>query len=205
MIVSEENNAAITDAPCSVGFILDFLQKRNLTLKKVLITHAHCEHIFALRELAEKTGAEVYIHESEKDALKDTKKNFIDFMNILDYVPYDGPLHLLKDGDTISLDEVEIKVMHVPGHSPGSVMYIAGNSIFSGDVLSHNAVGHHNIPYGDRAQMRESLEKIKAIKGDYDVYPAHWTTTKLRDEQEGNLSEFPIVRVSATIKLGGEL
>lgn len=205
LIVSEENNAAITDAPCSVDFILEFLRERNLTLKKILITHAHCEHIFALKELADRTGAEVYIHKNEEDALKDTEKNCIDFMHMLDYIPYDGPLNLLEDGDVISLDEVEIKVMHVPGHSPGSVMYIAGNAIFSGDVLSHNAIGHHNIPNGDRQQMHKSLEKIRAIKGDYDVYPAHWTTTKLSHELEGNLSGFPVVRVSATIKLGGEV
>lgn len=204
LIVSNQNNAAITDAPCSVDLILNYLKDRNLTLKKILITHAHCEHIFALKELAERTGAEVYIHKSEKDLLKDTSLNSVDFMHMLDYEPYEGPLNLTSDGDIITLDEVEIKVMHVPGHSSGSVFYITENAIFSGDVLSHNAVGHHNFFGADRAKMHESLEKIRTISGDYNVYPAHWTTTTFHEELEGNLSELPIIRLSATVTLGGK-
>jgi glyoxylase-like metal-dependent hydrolase (beta-lactamase superfamily II) len=204
LIVSEKNNAAIVDAPGKVDFILDYLRERDLTLTKILITHAHGEHIFGLKELAERTGAEVCIHKGDEEELKNPKNYSVELIQFLDYTPYDGPVHLLEDGEIIPLDEVDIKVMHVPGHSAGSAMFIAGNAIFSGDVLSHNAVGHHNMFGGDRADMRRSLEKIKAIEGDYDVYPAHWTTTTLRDEQEGNLAGLPIIRLSAMIKLGGQ-
>jgi glyoxylase-like metal-dependent hydrolase (beta-lactamase superfamily II) len=202
LIQSDLKNVAITDAPGDVDFILRFLSLRGLTLKKILLTHGHFEHIFALKELAEKTEAEVYIHPAEKSAITDNKMNFIDYVGALDYEPYQGELTLVEDGDEIMLDEVKIRVIHIPGHSPGSVCYIAGNAIFSGDTLSHNAVGHHNMPYGSREDMFSSLKKLAAIAGDYEVYPAHWTTTTLTEEKTTNLSALPNVYLSHTVLLG---
>jgi glyoxylase-like metal-dependent hydrolase (beta-lactamase superfamily II) len=194
-------NAAITDAPFAVDFILAFLAERNLTLTKILLTHGHFEHIFALKELVEKTGADVYMHAADKPALTNTKMNFIDYVGVLGYEPYEGPIRTVEDGDEISLDEIKIRVLHVPGHSPGSVFYIADHAIFSGDVLSHNAVGHHVMPYGSREDMSASLEKIRSLEGDYAVYPAHWTTTTLEEEKTGNLAFLPHVFLSHTIQL----
>jgi glyoxylase-like metal-dependent hydrolase (beta-lactamase superfamily II) len=201
IIESEAKNAAITDAPCSVDFIVRTLAEKGLTLKKILITHGHFEHIFAIRELVEKTGAEVYIHSADKAALTDNDRNFINYVRALDYKPYEGEVNTIGDGDIIHLDEVEIKVLHTPGHSPGCVCYLTGNALFSGDVLSHNAVGHHEIPYANRTDMLNSLKKIYALDKAYDVYPAHWTTTALDYEKAGNLNSLPIVMVSGMIKL----
>ena len=173
-----------------------------MTLTKILITHAHCEHIYKLKEPVERTGAEVYMHASETGLLTDTKALYIDYMNIKGYEPYTGPVIPIQDGDIIRLDEVEIQVIHVPGHSSGSVMYKAGNALISGDVLFHNAIGHHNMPGGNREDMRESVQKILRLKEDCHVYPAHWTQTELREEQEGNLAELPTVRLSTTVVLG---
>lgn len=202
VIASESGHAAISDAPGEVDKILAFLESKGLTLTKILITHAHCEHIYKLKELVDRTGAEVYMHASEAGLLTDTQALYIDYMNIQGYEPYTGPVTSIEDGDIIHLDEVEIRVIHVPGHSSGSVMYQAGNALISGDVLSHNAIGHHNMPGGSREDMRESVQKILRIKADCHVYPAHWTETELREEQEGNLAELPVVRLSGTVVLG---
>lgn len=202
VIASEGKHAAISDAPGEVDLILNFLADKGLTLTKILITHAHCEHIYKLKELAERTGAEVYMHASEVGLLTDTKALYLDYMNIKGYEPYTGNVTAIQDGDVIHLDEVEIEVIHVPGHSRGSVMYKAGNALISGDVLSHNAIGHHNMPGGNRDDMRDSVRKILSIKDNCHVYPAHWTETELREEQEGNLAEYPLVRLSATVVLG---
>jgi glyoxylase-like metal-dependent hydrolase (beta-lactamase superfamily II) len=202
LIETDKKNSAIIDAPFQASAILQILKSRNLTLKKILITHGHFDHVYALKQLAAETGAEVYMHRADKEAIED--------LGIVGYEKYDGDLTFVEDGDVIPLDEAAIRVVHVPGHSRGSVCYIAGDALFSGDVLSHNAVGHHVGTYGrdvsvrteSRGDMLLSLKKLAALEGRYTVYPAHWTSTTLDDEKAGNLSFLPHTFVSRTILLG---
>ncbi|MDR2178343.1 MAG: MBL fold metallo-hydrolase [Treponema sp.] len=187
-----------------VGYLtslLAFLREQKLSLAKILITHAHFEHIFALKELVERSGAEAYIHTLDKPSLTDNRANFTEFVGVLGYEPYVGKINEVNHGDEILLDEVKITVFHAPGHSPGSVYYMAGNAIFSGDVLSHNAIGHHNIPYANREDMLETLKRTVAIEGEYNVYPAHWTVTSLDHEKKNNLYRLPCVYLSHSINL----
>ncbi|MDR0862469.1 MAG: MBL fold metallo-hydrolase [Oscillospiraceae bacterium] len=199
LIVSEQGNAAIVEAPDHADKILAELQSRNLTLKHILLTHEHFEHFFVTDELVRSTGAEVVIHKSAAPLLTDSARNAIKFIGALDYTPYSGALHTVEDGDVITLDELTIKVLHIPGHSDGSVAYIVRDALFSGDVLSHNAVGHY--PKGAGAEMLRSLEKLAALPGNYNVYPGHWSATTLEHERANNLATLPLVLQAATVDL----
>ena len=180
--------AALIDAPGNTADVLAELVKNDLSLKYILLTHGHCDHIFSLAETAEKTGAEVFIHENDLEKLTSDHLDLTEFFG-LPSVRYCRDAKTVRDGDVIDLGDIEIKVMHTPGHTSGSVMYIAENKIFSGDTLFENGAGRTDMPDGDTGVLRASLKKIAAFEGEhdnYDVYPGHGGFTTLNDEKKYN-------------------
>ena len=93
---------------------------------------------------------------------------------------------ILHDGDTLPLGELTIRVLHLPGHSPGSCFFLVGDSIFSGDVLFKGCVGRTDLTGGDTEAMKRSIRKVNGLTGDYKVYPGHDAPTTLREEQRTN-------------------
>ena len=93
---------------------------------------------------------------------------------------------LLSDGDEIQLDGLKINVLHTPGHTPGSVCYIAGDSIFCGDTIFRDSIGRYDLAGGDWEELQRSLKKIKNLPGDYRLYPGHGSSTSLERERREN-------------------
>lgn len=156
-------------------------------IEYILLTHCHYDHIGGVMRLRSHDGcnAKVVLHEAEKDMITDSYKNLS--------LPMTGrpitsvrPDILVKDGDKITLGNSTITVMHTPGHTPGGVCYIVDDYIFSGDTLFYRSAGRTDFPGGSIAELKESLMKIAALDGDYDVYPGHMMTTRLSDERAEN-------------------
>lgn len=157
-------------------------------LKYILLTHGHFDHILGAKAAREASGAQIVIHTLEKDALHDGTRSLMALFGRI--IPYeldccDADI-TVGDGDIIKLGESEIKVLHVPGHSQGSVCYVADNYMFSGDMLFENSIGRTDFPYSDVGQMRESIERLLAIETDYTVCPGHGATTTLFREKKFN-------------------
>jgi glyoxylase-like metal-dependent hydrolase (beta-lactamase superfamily II) len=191
-IVSDKNNAVIIDAPSGAEAGLKLLNNKGITVKKILLTHGHCDHIECLAYIAEKAGAEVYIHEADEPKLSDNNLNqfyfFADAFDTENLLPVKNAVKL-HDGDVITLDEIEIKVMHTPGHTSGGVCYFAGNMIFSGDTLFAGSIGRTDMPDGDMSALKNSLEKLALLDKKYDsfkVYPGHGAYTTIAREKMYN-------------------
>ena len=92
----------------------------------------------------------------------------------------------VKDGDTITQDELTFKVLHTPGHSAGSVCYICDDVIFSGDTLFCGSMGRTDFEDGSSEEILKSLKKLANLKGDYKVYPGHFQSTTLEAERKNN-------------------
>ena len=188
LAVSDKKNAVLIDAPGNNTEIIETLSRENLTLRYILLTHAHCDHIEGLTELREKTGAEVVIHKNDRNALNNSYYNLTEFFG-LPSVNYGGSVKEVSDGDIIRLDGTEIKVIHTPGHTPGSIMYMMEKCVFSGDTIFEGSIGRTDMPGGDISVMRESLRKIAKIAaehGDYTMYPGHGEITTFKHELEYN-------------------
>ena len=116
IIISDSGNAAIIDAPCGYKNILKLIEENGGKLTKILLTHGHCDHIESLYPLAEKTGVEVYIHTLDERKLHDDHFNLCEYFG--DYydnaVPHFENAHMVENGDSIVMDEVEFKVLHTP-------------------------------------------------------------------------------------------
>lgn len=184
-VVSEQNNAALIDAPCDAEMILAHLKNEGVRLKKILLTHGHFDHIMATAELVEQTGAEVYIHKNDADKLRSADLSVASYFGIGGFKPFSGEKRV-SDGDVITLDELEFKVLHTPGHTSGGVCYIVENVIFSGDTLFEMSVGRTDMPDGDSRALCESLKKLSELDGEYKIYPGHGPVTELSYEKKYN-------------------
>lgn len=185
IVASNEGNAALIDAPDDADYILEQLDFYNLTLKMILLTHGHFDHIGAVADLQRETGCEVYIHTDDLFMLKETKSALSGFFGVGNIKPVEDATPITED-TVIKLDEVEFDVLHTPGHTPGSVCFITGNVMFSGDTLFARSIGRTDMAGGDMGKMKQSLEKIKDLGGDLTVYPGHMQPTTLETEKRVN-------------------
>jgi glyoxylase-like metal-dependent hydrolase (beta-lactamase superfamily II) len=136
--------------------------------------------------LKDASEAQIYIHENDAPMLNDIEKSSAAMMPNM-WKPCQADV-LLKNGDAIEAGELKFIVMSTPGHSRGSVMYaVEGeNVIFSGDTLFAGSVGRVDCWSGNHYEQMESLEKIKAIEGDFRILPGHGDETTLEHEKQTN-------------------
>lgn len=186
IVVSSKNNAALIDAPSDADYIISQLDFYGCKLKKILLTHGHFDHIGAVADLVDKTGCEVYINMFDKSKLTDDEGMLLNFFRIRGCRKYEGEVNVFTDGDVITLDELEFKVLETPGHTSGSSCFICGDVIFTGDTLFSKSQGRTDMPDGNEALMKKSMKKIAAIEEDLIVYPGHMVSSTINEEKRFN-------------------
>lgn len=182
VINEETDNVIIIDPAADCKRIIDKIIEQNLTLKYIMLTHAHFDHMMALEELREKTNAPLCVHESDAESVTNPKLNYMKTFANKNTTSKPAEI-LLHEGDRIG----DLRVMHTPGHTLGSVCYFAKNNIFTGDTLFREDIGRYDLYGGDYIQLMESLGKLAAIEGDYKIYPGHGSSSSLQHEKEYNI------------------
>ncbi|MBI2657192.1 MBL fold metallo-hydrolase [Candidatus Woesearchaeota archaeon] len=160
-IIGDEGEAIVVDAGWETDKLIGIAAKENLEIKKIILTHSHYDHVQKADELASKANAAAYFHEDDSNEIKRALKN--PSVKIIK----------LKDNDEIKVGNVKIKVIHTPGHTPGGICLLAGNKLLTGDTLFVNAIGRTDLPGGDAAKLFESLQKLKKLDDNIEVYPGH--------------------------------
>ena len=182
-LLTDNGEAAVIDPGAQADLILKKIEESGASLTKILLTHGHFDHIGAVSVLAEKTGAEVYIHSGDKMMLLDNDCN-LSFLTGAKIEPY-TPDILLDEVQEIPLGNTIIKVYHTPGHSAGSVTYQWGDNLLCGDLLFQNSIGRFD--FGD---LKTELESIKFLITSFPeetiVLPGHGVKTTIGDEKRGN-------------------
>jgi hydroxyacylglutathione hydrolase len=175
--------AVVVDPGADVAEIRLTLARSGATCAAILLTHSHYDHFGALAELAEGTGAPVWLPEGELDVFRRPG----DFYPGLSIRPFGGEATTLAGGERVEAAGITFAVTSVPGHSPGHLAYHADGCLFSGDVLFAGSVGRTDLPFGD---WDELLASIGALADAYDpetvVYPGHGPATTLGDELARN-------------------
>ncbi len=156
----------------SAEAILKAAAERRLTLKWILETHAHADHLSAADHLRRTTGAKVAIGEK----ITEVQARFGEMFGARDVVP-DGRAfdRLVADGDEFKLGETPIKVMHTPGHTPGCVTYLVGDAAFVGDTLFMPDYGtaRADFPGGDASALYRSIRRILSLPPDARIFVGH--------------------------------
>ena len=146
----------------------------------ILVTHTDADHVWALAELVEGTGAEAWVPQGELEAMRTGRTRGAP-------VPPHDPAHVVSGGDTVTLAGIEFEVVDVPGHSAGHVAFHADGCLFSGDLLFAGSVGRVDLEGGDwdtlLASVRALLERFPP---ETVVYPGHGPATTLGDERARN-------------------
>lgn len=178
--------AFVVDPGSGCPEILAQLEENGLEdVTHILLTHGHFDHIGAVAELKRATGAEVCIHERDLNMLKSSKESLA-AMAGLRIQPCEADI-VFRGGETIRAADMDVHVLHTPGHSGGSVCYIAEDVMFSGDTLFNMAVGRTDLPGGDPGEYDNTLDNIICgLKHDYTVYPGHGPETTLFSEFRRN-------------------
>ncbi len=145
----------------------------------ILITHGHFDHLGGVADLAEGTGAPVYIPEIERSELEEPSAQFGVRAHVPDFT--------VGGGELLDLAGIEFDVVSVPGHSPGHVAYHADGALFSGDVLFAGSVGRTDLPGADWETLLASIRAlVDSYPADTAVYPGHGPATTLGDELARN-------------------
>ena len=173
--------AAVVDPSADADKILQKAAECGATLQYILLTHGHFDHICSLDILRDKTGVLAYIHQGDADMPSDSQKNAFSIFFVQERV-YRAPEKTLSEGDVLTLGDEQIRVLHTPGHTEGSVCYLCGESILiTGDTLFDRGFGRYDLWGGDPYKLRHSLARLATLDHSLIIYAGHGCPTDLGD------------------------
>ena len=185
----------IIDPGAEADTILRTVQQTGLTISIIVISHAHIDHVGALREVQEKTNAQFAIHEAEKGLLLSAPIRMLTSLGISPVKSPPRADRMLKDGDCIDVGDLHFEVLHTPGHSSGGICLLGHGVVFSGDTLFNLGIGRTDFPGMSYERLMESIrEKLMVLPDETTVYPGHGPPTTIGDERRGNpfLQDHPL-------------
>jgi hydroxyacylglutathione hydrolase len=177
----------IVDPGAQAETILDTVQKAGLSISLIVITHAHMDHVGALRAVKERTGARFAIHEAEKGVLLSAPMRLFTSLGVFPIKSPPRPDRLLTDGDLIDIGDLRFEVLYTPGHSSGGISLAGHGVVFSGDTLFNSGIGRTDFPGMSHERLMKSIqEKLMALPDETIVYPGHGPSTTIGDERRNN-------------------
>jgi len=179
--------AMVVDPGDEIDAILQVLAKHGLTVKSIVITHAHIDHIGGAQKLKLATGAPVYMNSADRELqrMMDVQAGWLG-MRTPDAVEIDQPA---KDGDKLLVGATEVHVLHTPGHTQGSICLWmpSENKLVAGDTLFRDSIGRTDLPGGDERQILRSIhEKLMTLPEETVVVPGHGPNTTIGREKRSN-------------------
>ena len=177
--------AAVIDPGDEADRILLSLAESKLTLKYILNTHGHFDHVAANRRIKDATAAKIMIHALDAPMLDHLASSAATWGLSAEDSP--KPDRLLAEGDAVTFGTVSLEVIHTPGHTPGGVSFHTDGMVFVGDTLFAGSVGRTDFPGGDAATLKKSIQQKLFPLGDaVEVYPGHMGKTSIGQERRHN-------------------
>ena len=191
ILYNESNEGLVIDPGCysdeEKEELYRFITSKSLTIKGLLNTHCHLDHVFGNKFVSETWGVDLQLHEKEEKMLQRAPASGLMFN--LPFDNYAGKLIFLAEGDRIALGNDILEVIFTPGHSPGHICFYCREQefIISGDVLFHQSIGRTDLPGGDHDTLVNSIRKKIFLLPDYvKVYSGHGIETTVGEEIKYN-------------------
>lgn len=171
----ETGDTVVVDPAYAAGDLVDILESDGMKLSGVLVTHHHPDHVggsmmgFELKglaELLERHSVPVHVNSLEKEWV-----SRVTGIARSDLTPH-------EHGDKINIGDIEIELLHTPGHTPGSQCFLLDGRLVAGDTLFIEGCGRTDFPGGDVDEMFRSLQQLAQLSGDPTVFPGHWYSTE---------------------------
>ena len=166
--------------------ILALARDMGLNVKQIICSHAHVDHIMGVRGVQERTGAGFLLHPDDLGIARSMPRSAARWLGY-EPPPPPEPDAPLADGDTVEVDGLQLKVIHTPGHTPGSVSYYTEGLLFSGDTLFRGSIGRTDMPGGSYPEiMRSIATRLLTLPDETRVLPGHMQETTIGHERATN-------------------
>lgn len=184
ILFDENKDAFVVDPGGSSENIIEAIDKNELNIKYILLTHGHFDHVVAVAALVKKYKAPVYMSKDDRAFLESPKEVRASAFGMqIEAADVDV---FVKEGDEIPFSEGTIKVIETPGHTLGSVCYLFENYLFAGDTLFNGSIGRTDFPESDHSLMIESLKKLKKLDDEIYVLSGHGPESQISYEKMTN-------------------
>lgn len=191
ILYNENKNAWLIDpgnmSPQETQAIDHFITENGLHIQKILLTHAHIDHVLGLQWAFDKFKVPVYLHQEDQEVLDMLQASGMRFGMTID--PVKVETQYITEGEELDLDGEKFKIYHVPGHSPGSVVYHNENQKFviSGDVLFEGSIGRTDLYKGNYEQLIDGIKtKLFVLDPETQVFSGHGNPTSIGFEKQYN-------------------
>lgn len=181
----ESRLAVLIDPPSSTAKVEAVVEQNGLTICRILLTHGHFDHIFGADIFRDKYGVPAAIHQADAEMLTDPVKNASALFFREDHI-YRPAEILLRDGEEIPVGESLIRVVHTPGHTPGSVCFAMDKDYLTGDTLFRGSIGRTDLPGGSWQTMRHTLDRLSELPDNVRIYPGHGDVSDMAYEKTYN-------------------
>lgn len=178
------SEAVIIDPGAEANCILQRINDLGLKVKFIVLTHGHIDHVGAVKEVKEATGAEVAVHSHDAPSLSSERPSSIFGFS---FPPPPLPDRLLKEDDTLILGSHQLKVIHTPGHTPGGICLLGEGIVFTGDTLFCLGIGRTDLGGGNYDQLINGIrDKLMVLPDSTIVYPGHGPQSTIGRERQQN-------------------
>lgn len=180
-LLTEDGKNAVCIDPAQPR-VFDEAEKLNLTVKYVLLTHGHFDHIGGIAAL-QRAGARVGCLAGEERLA--VAENLSDVFGGVEIEPFFIDF-TVKNGEVLEILDLKIQVVATPGHTAGGACYLIGKNLFTGDTLLRGSIGRSDLPTGDFFELEKSVKKLYSLEGDFTIYAGHGENTTLDEERKHN-------------------
>jgi glyoxylase-like metal-dependent hydrolase (beta-lactamase superfamily II) len=176
----------IIDPGDEADTILNQVKKMGLKIILIVVTHAHLDHMLALKKVKDALKCDYALHEADAKGLGKEPQTILGMFGLPRFNP-PPPDRILKEGDTIDFGEVHLKVLHTPGHSRGGISLLGDGVVFTGDTLFNYGIGRTDLPGGNYEQLMQSIkDKLLTLPNNTTVLSGHGPETTIGDERLHN-------------------
>jgi hydroxyacylglutathione hydrolase len=186
----ESAEAVLIDPGAEAGRILNAVKAQECIVKYIIATHGHIDHISAIPELLSLISPPppVCIHSADEGMLEDSDLNLAGFAGIpFEHVKADTRL---EEGSIIKAGGISLEILHTPGHTPGGICLLGGNSLFTGDTLFADGIGRTDLPGGSSEALLKSInERLLPMDENTKIFPGHGPESTIGRERK-SLSEW---------------
>ncbi len=184
LVICPETRAALVIDPADeANRILKAAEKRGARIEQLLVTHAHSDHLAALPDLRQATGARVLLHRLDAEMIRQHARFYglsgAPLSQLLPDVELEG-------GETLSIGRLAGTILHTPGHTPGGITLQVADLLFTGDTLFSQGVGRVDLPGGNLDKLLESIQMLFTLPEECTVYPGHGPSSTIGTEKQDN-------------------
>jgi hydroxyacylglutathione hydrolase len=180
----DSHDAIVVDPGDEAERIIGLIEEKKLKVSRIVCTHAHFDHVGAVKRIKDKTGAAVLLHKGDSDIYMRVDKQGALWGFHIEQPPV--PDLYVIEGDEVDIGRSRLTILHTPGHSPGGICLYGEGVILTGDTIFAGSVGRTDFPGGSLKELKSSFARIIALPPETMIFPGHGPLTSVKDEKEGN-------------------